>query len=101
MKRPFLGLYKVNYDEKNWELLTHALLYDDFKRIPEVNRALLIENSLSLATTGIIDYRIPFELLAYLKKEDEYLPWRAAVEKFEYFELSLRQLPSFGKFKVS
>lgn len=43
------GLYKVQYDPQNWELLSKQLRGPNFKNIAAVNRAQLIDDSLELA----------------------------------------------------
>lgn len=94
-------MYKVNYDEENWELIINTLASSSFNTIPAINRVLLIENSMDLANTGYISYDIPFDLLSYLKHEDEYLPWKTALAKLNYISNVLERSSVYGAFKVS
>lgn len=43
------GLYKIRYDEHNWNLLIKQLTGPDFERISTLNRAALINDALDLA----------------------------------------------------
>lgn len=73
-----LGYYRVNYDFKNWHALIVALNSDDFDKIHVLNRAQLIDDSLSFAAGGYMDYNVAFGILGYLSRETEYTPWAAA-----------------------
>jgi hypothetical protein len=46
-------------------------------------RAKLISDSFALSQAGIISSTIPFEILRYLSKETEYLPWNTALYNLE------------------
>nr|UXX33471.1 aminopeptidase N-like protein [Holotrichia oblita] len=93
------GLYRVNYDEKNWNLLIEALKSDNFKKIPILNRVLLIDNSAQLAWTGRLDYRIFFNVVGYLEQENEYLPWKAAIRSIDNLDNLLKRTAVYGDFK--
>lgn len=90
----------MNYDEANWEMIISTLMSKDAGKIPAINRVLLIENSLDLAKTGHIPYDVPFELLSYLRNEEEYLPWKTALAKINYIGLMLRRSSEYGSFMV-
>ncbi|KAG8228739.1 hypothetical protein J437_LFUL007074 [Ladona fulva] len=93
------GLYRVNYDKKNWDLLVEAFNSDEFKNINVVNRAQIIDDAMNLARVGKITYDIAFGLLNYLKNEREYLPWRAALSNLGYIENMMRRTGEYGVFK--
>jgi aminopeptidase N len=69
--------YRVNYDNNLWNLLIAQLKGDDFSQIHLLNRAQLVDDSLNLARAGKIKYNVPFEILEYLSKENDYIPWAA------------------------
>lgn len=73
-----LGYYRVNYDFNNWHALILALNSDDFEKIHVLNRAQLVDDSLSFAAGGYLDYSVVFGILGYLSRETEYTPWSAA-----------------------
>jgi aminopeptidase N len=68
--------YRVNYDNNLWNLLIEQLNVD-FNKIHLLNRAQLVDDSLNLARAGKIDYDVPFAILEYLSKENDYIPWAA------------------------
>lgn len=94
-------LYKVNYDERNWKLLIDTLINGDFERIHVINRAQLIDDALYLAWTGEQNYDIAMQLLEYLRREREYLPWKSAFENLKRIKNIIGQTPNFEFFKVS
>lgn len=67
--------YRVNYDQHLWDLLVAQLRGDEFGKIHLLNRAQLVDDSLSLARAGKIDYQVPLDILEYLEKEFDYIPW--------------------------
>ncbi|RXG55136.1 Thyrotropin-releasing hormone-degrading ectoenzyme [Armadillidium vulgare] len=77
------GYYRVNYDQTTWMLLI-SQLHTDHEVIFVTNRAQLIDDSMNLARTGIIPYNIALQLLSYLRKETEYVPWKAGLRNLKY-----------------
>ncbi|KAK4881205.1 hypothetical protein RN001_004524 [Aquatica leii] len=93
------ALYRINYDELNWRLLINAL-QNNFYNIPVLNRVQLIDDSAALAWTGKLKYDIHFNILSYLVKESDFLPWRAAISNFDTFEKLFRRTSSYGILKT-
>ncbi|XP_057659447.1 aminopeptidase N-like [Diorhabda carinulata] len=93
------GIYKVNYDEKNWEMITKYLQGPDFRKIPTLNRVQIISDAADLAYIGTIKYEVFFNLLKYLNQEDEYMPWKAAIEKTDVITKQLKKSAIYGKYK--
>lgn len=73
-----LGYYRVNYDAANWQALIAALHSEDFDKIHVLNRAQLVDDSLSFASGGYLDYDTFFGVLSSLNRESEYTTWYAA-----------------------
>lgn len=94
------SLYKVRYDTHNWDLLIKQLTSPEYDRIATLNRAELINDALDLAWAGDQDYSIALRLLKYLKREKEYLPWRAALISLGDLNRMLRRTPEYGRFKT-
>ncbi|KAH1012794.1 hypothetical protein HUJ05_011888 [Dendroctonus ponderosae] len=92
------GIYKVNYDEKNWLLLSKALK-SDFTKIPTLNRVQLLADAADLGYVGHQKYDVFFDMLGYLKEETEYLPWKAALGKADALKNYLIRNPIYGVFK--
>ncbi|XP_065203828.1 aminopeptidase N-like [Planococcus citri] len=94
------GYYRVNYDDRNWELLVKTLNDPDkFGVIDPVNRAQIINDALKLAHSGILKYSTALDITLYLQYELEYVPWMAAFGAFEYLNEMLRRTGSYDKFK--
>jgi aminopeptidase N len=74
-----IGFYRVNYDLENWKNLIQILNSENFNQIHVLNRAQLIDDSLSFAKAGLIDYDVAAEVLMYLRQETDYVPWAAAL----------------------
>ncbi|XP_044305748.1 thyrotropin-releasing hormone-degrading ectoenzyme [Varanus komodoensis] len=71
------GYFRVNYDIRNWRLLIDQLMRNH-KVISVSNRASLIDDAFNLARAGYLPQNIPLEVIKYLSKEKEFLPWHAA-----------------------
>lgn len=93
------GLYKVKYDSKNWDLLIEALNSAKFKDIDTVNRAQLINDALDFAWTGEQDYDIALSVISYLHQEDDYLPWKAALDGLSGVNRILQKTPMYDQFR--
>lgn len=90
----------MNYDTKNWKLLSEQLLKDSTK-IHHLNRIQLIADSHVLAADAMISLAIPIRMFTYMKNEEDPLVWLSAFDSFErlYFALGLesRQLYQVSK----
>ncbi|XP_069966544.1 aminopeptidase N isoform X1 [Bactrocera oleae] len=93
------GLYKVKYDERNWNMLIDTLTSDDYRKVHVINRAHLIDDALTLAWTGDQDYDIAMRLIEYLVRERDYIPWKAALDNLRDVNRILRQTPEYEYFK--
>lgn len=93
------GLYKVQYDAHNWQLLIDQMNGPNFRDIGTVNRAQLIDDAMELAFTGDMNYSLALPLLAYLGAEEQYIPWVAALSNLERVSRQLKRTPKFGDFK--
>ena len=96
----FVGYYRVNYDEKNWAVLISYLKSDNYEKIPPVNRAQLLDDSLNLARAGLLPYGTALELAEYLVKEEDYIPWYSALTAFTFLNLRLTGTEVYPLFKV-
>uniref|UniRef100_A0A452HFC5 Thyrotropin-releasing hormone-degrading ectoenzyme n=1 Tax=Gopherus agassizii TaxID=38772 RepID=A0A452HFC5_9SAUR len=71
------GYFRVNYDVRNWRLLTDQLMRNH-EVISISNRAGLIDDAFNLARAGYLPQNIPLEIIRYLSEEKDFLPWHAA-----------------------
>uniref|UniRef100_A0A182JCK4 Aminopeptidase n=1 Tax=Anopheles atroparvus TaxID=41427 RepID=A0A182JCK4_ANOAO len=83
------GYYRVNYDARNWELLTEALLerHNDIHRL---NRAQLIDDAFYLARADLLDMAMVLRMMQYLRSERDYAPWQSADKVLSYLYEKLR-----------
>lgn len=74
------GYYRVNYDNLLWGAIVQQLgsSNDGFEQIHVLNRAQLIDDSLSFARAGLLNYNVNLAILNYLERETDYIPWAAA-----------------------
>jgi hypothetical protein len=97
----FTGFYRVNYDLRNWRLLTEYLMdREHFTQIGVINRAQLLDDALNLARAGLLDYATALDVTRYLANELEYIPWKAALNALGYIDSMLVKTGNFDKFKV-
>lgn len=74
------GYYRIQYDQENYNLIADSLVRNDLDKIPLLTRAQLIDDAFSFAKINKHDYQIPLNLLKYLHREIEYIPWASAVK---------------------
>lgn len=95
------GYYRVNYDPRNWRLITtHLMDSEKYREIAATNRAQLVNDALSLAKGGYLDYSIALDVTRYLEHEDDFVPWKAAINSFGYIDTMLIKTGDYALFKV-
>lgn len=73
-------IFRVNYDEHNWRLIIESLRNDpNSGGIHKLNKAQLLDDLMALAAVRLHKYDKAFDLLEYLKKEQDFLPWQRAI----------------------
>eukprot|EP00057_Strongylocentrotus_purpuratus_P033627 XP_792139.4 PREDICTED: aminopeptidase N [Strongylocentrotus purpuratus] len=93
------GYYRVNYDQKNWQLLISQLL-TDHQAIPISNRVALIGDALNLARAGDLSYTTALNLTRYLAEERHCVPWLTATKALGYIKLMLSRASAYGDFET-
>lgn len=95
------GYYRVNYDINNWELLANYLQDpQNYSKIASTNRAQIVDDALTLARAGKLDYRIALNLTQYLINENEYVPWRSALGAFNFIDSMMSSGPDYYLLQV-
>lgn len=69
-----IGYYRVNYDERNWNLIIDQLI-EDPSVIDEINRVQILDDLFHLAEIGKVDYKLALKALTYFKNEKDSFPW--------------------------
>lgn len=65
----FAGAFLVNYDKKNWHMLT-----DNFRFLPSDIQLQLLVDSLILSNVGLLDYSIFLNMSAKMIIDEQHLP---------------------------
>ena len=84
------GFYRVNYDDRNWNLLLHGIK-QNHSQFPIVSRAQLIDDSFNLAHSGDLNVNIFLELATYLCNELNYVPYSAFATNMQYLRVMFGQ----------
>ncbi|XP_072137100.1 aminopeptidase N-like isoform X2 [Mobula birostris] len=90
-----VGVYRVNYDDDNWDRLLIQLMRNR-DAIPVINRAQLIDDAFSLARGKHIRITRALETTRYLHMETESLPWDTLSTHLDFMELVLRENPAYN-----
>ncbi|EFN62134.1 Aminopeptidase N [Camponotus floridanus] len=68
------ALYRVNYDIKNWKLLTKS-----FRALPKVAKVQVLTDSSAMVNAGLLNKRIMWSILEKLETESEEMLWTPAM----------------------
>ncbi|XP_072756964.1 uncharacterized protein [Anoplolepis gracilipes] len=77
------GYYRVQYDQKNWQLIADYLRFENHTRIHVLNRAQIIDDSFYFLSTNQISFSLFKNLTSYLSKETDYIAWYPMFKIFE------------------
>ncbi|NXP03367.1 AMPN Aminopeptidase, partial [Thinocorus orbignyianus] len=89
------GYFRVNYNQENWDrLLTQ--LSTDRQVIPVINRAQIIDDAFNLARATHLNVTVALNTTRFLSQETEYMPWQAALNNLQYFQLMFDRSEVFG-----
>ncbi|XP_060526992.1 uncharacterized protein LOC132702417 [Cylas formicarius] len=72
------GYYRVNYDDALWGAIKETLR-SNHTSIDVLNRAQLLNDVYNFARSGLVKYSDALSVFSYLKNEEEYYPWYAAI----------------------
>ncbi|EDW67457.1 aminopeptidase N [Drosophila virilis] len=92
------GYYRINYDERNWQLIIEGLANRSHKIHPR-NRAQLISDAYRFATSNRLSHALLLQLLTYLPQENQYAPWSAANTAITLFDRYLSSDESYEHFQ--
>ncbi|KAF1751077.1 hypothetical protein GCK72_017629 [Caenorhabditis remanei] len=74
------GFYRAGYTDEMWKEIIQMLKDNHEQFIPQT-RVRLIDDSFSEARAGLLNYSVPLQLITYLQKEKEYMPWSGTIAK--------------------
>ncbi|ALC45617.1 CG31343 [Drosophila busckii] len=92
------GYYRILYDEQNYRLIARGLREQTYNIHPR-NRAQLLHDAYRFVDTARISQSTLFELLAYLKHEDQYAAWSTANSIFNIYDQYLRGDEKYAEFR--
>ena len=93
------GFYRVNYDQRNWELLVNQLL-TNHSEIHAINRAQILDDLFHLAENGVVKYELALRALEYLKNENDSLGWTSVSSLTYLINKMLRRTESYGNWQA-
>lgn len=92
------GFYRVNYDPENWKMLIDQL-QNNHTKIHVINRAQILNDAFSLARVNEVNYTLALSATFYLAKEDDYIPWTAALTAMHLLHTMLSRSDYYGAWK--
>ncbi|KAL6254853.1 hypothetical protein P5V15_014192 [Pogonomyrmex californicus] len=94
------AFYRVNYDDRGWQRIFDFLKSDKFEEIHVLNRAAIVDDLLNLGRAGYQNNDVVLDKLLYLKRETNYLPFKAALNGLEYFNKRFTGFAEHDLFKM-
>lgn len=89
----------MKYDLENWRRLVEYLNTDDYHKIHVYNRAQLLHDVSKFDYLDPVYFELSLDMLSYLHREIDYLPWIPAKLVLENFVQHLLYTPNFDVFK--
>nr|AAN04899.1 aminopeptidase N [Helicoverpa armigera] len=88
------GLYRVNYDTNNWQLLASYLKSNNRQNIHKLNRAQIVNDILYFVRSNSINRTLAFDVLDFLRDETDYYVWNGALTQIDWILRRLEHLPT-------
>ncbi|CAG9795002.1 unnamed protein product [Diatraea saccharalis] len=90
------GLYRVNYDDHNWEMIAAFLRQNNNNRLAvhKLNRAQIVNDVLYFIRAGKINIDRAFDVLLFLRFETDYYVWASALGQLGWIRSRLEHLPN-------
>nr|AMX81568.1 APN5 [Athetis lepigone] len=86
------GIYRVNYNPENWQLIANAL-DADYTNIHHLNRAQIVDDVFALMRSNRMTYDLGFRVLQFLKKDTSFYSWYPAISGFNWLRNRFLHLP--------
>jgi aminopeptidase N len=91
----------VVYDEVNYQLLNQYLNSFGHINIHPLNKAQLLDDSLSLARVGLLNYSTALDLTTYLAAETDFIPWVSFFRALTFLNARFAGTEDYDVFQVS
>ncbi|CAG9795006.1 unnamed protein product [Diatraea saccharalis] len=86
------GIYRVNYDVHNWEIIASAL-NNDVNNIDKMNRAQIVDDVFALMRSEKITFNLGFQVLQFLKQDTSYYSWYPAISGLNWIRNRFLHMP--------
>lgn len=93
------GYYRVNYDNDLWNLIIEQLNGPQYHLIHLLNRGQLIDDSFHVARSGRITFDVPLDIMNYLERETDHIPWDSAERALFLYNRWLLGSPVYDEFQ--
>lgn len=94
------GYYRVQYDERNYQLLADAM-FNNISLFPETNRAQLLDDVYNLARTNRQSYATALSAARFLEFDTSYISWYPAITMLTTIDTNFHGHESYPRFRVS
>lgn len=94
------GYYRVLYDEENWKKLSSALNSEHYTKISPVNRAQILNDAVQFSLKRQLDMGTFLDILSYLQRETDYVPWYDAQFIFSFLNYHLSNTKAYDSLRV-
>ncbi|KAL7288639.1 hypothetical protein TKK_0017372 [Trichogramma kaykai] len=94
-----IGLFPVNYDSHNWQLLATYLQSSNFETIPTLTRAKLLHDSWNLAYADELCFSIALNMTLSLRHEKSHIVWEPFFTMIDHVGKRIEGSPVFSKFE--
>lgn len=93
------GYYRVQYDERNYQLLADAM-FANISLFPETNRAQLLDDIYNLARTNRESYATALTVARFLEFDRSYISWYPAVTMLTAIDNNFHGNVNYPRFRV-
>nr|ADZ05468.1 aminopeptidase N4 [Cnaphalocrocis medinalis] len=88
------GLYRVNYDDHNWEMIAAYLRNSNTRtNVHKMNRAQIVNDVLYFLRARKISTKRAFDIFEFLRIETDYYVWAGAIGQMNWIRSRLEHLP--------
>ncbi|CAH0605716.1 unnamed protein product [Chrysodeixis includens] len=87
------GLYRVNYDNHNWEMLGSYLKSANRQNIHKLNRAQIVNDLLFFIRSNDISKTLAFNIIDFLGSETDYYVWNGALTQLDWIRRRFEHIP--------
>lgn len=92
------GYYRVNYEPSMWQDLID-ILHTNHEALSATDRSSLLDDAFNLAASNEMPYDTVLSLVAYMKKETHYIPWKTVASHLAKMGRLLRKTKSYPYYR--